>query len=530
MYDPVPANPAIPNGRADAILEKDDKPIRLKPSFLLPLAVVLFGLMFTFVFLTFNSSQKQIRSSSQETVRTVSSMFSIEIIESSSMLAAVSHALIQNKDIEAAFIAQDRSRLLSLSLPLFAELSKDHLITHFYFHDTDRINLLRVHKPERFGDRINRFTMIESESIGATSSGIELGLLGTFTIRHVAPWYDARQKLIGYLELGMEIDNVFESIEQLHNIDLYLFINKKYLNKNQWIEGMGMLGYDGDWDALDQYVVTNLSKGESLPSALTMQYKQNGIISQKEYRFDLDHRKHEAKYLPIEDKGKRNVGVLWMLIDIDNEITNSYEVTLLSSGVGITLGMILFFIFFRLVDGIELELKKHQRALRLVATNDGLTGIYNRRSFDIIIASEVDRTNRYKRELSLLIIDIDHFKRVNDNFGHMAGDTVLRKLSGKLAKQLRSNDYLARYGGEEFAIILPETSLNTAHILAERIRKAVGEQDYDLGNEQSAPITISIGIASFSSQAKTVDQLILNADSALYEAKETGRNRVCDFV
>ena len=261
MSDFVPANYPIHEGKTDALLRKEDESVRLKLSFLLPLSVVFLGLIVTFIFLTFDRTQKQISGSSSRTISSVNAMFNHNIMENSSMLDAVSTALVRNKDIESAFVAKDRSRLLSLSTPLFNELSKDNLITHFYYHDTERVNLLRVHKPGRFGDKINRFTMIESESIGSTSAGIELGVLGTFTLRHVAPWYDSNQELIGYIELGMEIDKIFESIEQFYNVDLYMFINKKYLNKGRWVEGMTMLGHGTNWDALNQYVVTNLGGG-----------------------------------------------------------------------------------------------------------------------------------------------------------------------------------------------------------------------------------------------------------------------------
>ncbi len=529
MNDSIPTQQAIHHERADTILEKEARPVRLKLSFLLPLAIVFFGLITTFVFLTFDRSQKHLARSTQQTLSAANSMFSLNILENSSMLEAVSHALVRNKAIEAALKAKDRSRLLSLSTPLFNELSKDHLITHFYYHGTDRVNLLRVHKPERFGDKINRFTMVESESIGSISSGIELGILGTFTLRHVMPWYDSNQKLIGYIELGMEIDSIFESIEQFYNVDLHMFINKKFLNKERWVEGMKMLGRKTGWDTLDQYVVTNLGEEETLPPEFLEQYEHAETILHEGFDFVLGKHEHQARFLPIDDKGKRNVGGMWLLIDIEDDIADSYKITLITSGISSVLGAILFVIFFRLVNGIESELEKHERALRHIATNDGLTGIYNRRSFDSIITNEFDRAKRYDRELTLLIIDIDHFKRVNDSFGHIAGDTVLRKIAEKLTGQLRTNDHLARYGGEEFAIILPETPLNIAHLVAERIRTSAGERDYKIDSGCSTPINLSIGISSFPTQAKTVEELILQADSALYKAKETGRNRVCDF-
>lgn len=524
-------NDLIPNtdSSSGSILKGDDQPIHLKISFLLPLGLVFIGLIFSFIYLTFNRSQQQIDMTADQAVSSIKTMFRHNILEDSSMLEAVTHALLRNKDVEAALKVRNRSRLLSLSAPLFNELSKEHLITHFYFHNLDRTNLLRVHKPERHGDKINRFTMLEAESLGAVSSGIELGVMGTFTLRHVSPWYDSDQKLIGYIELGMEIDSIFESIEQLYNTHLFMLIHKKHLNKKRWIEGMLMLGHKADWDALDQFVVTNLSVGQNLPEAFTANYASSETIAAGRFPMEFKGLKHEARVIPIEDKGKRDVGEMWILIDTDEEVGNVLKVTLIATAITITLGIILFILFFRLVTGIEDELTKHQQALRRIATNDGLTGIYNRRSFDALIAKEFERAERYGRELSLLIIDIDHFKQVNDTFGHVAGDDVLKELAGRLSSQLRSNDYLARYGGEEFVIILPEAPTKMAHLFAERIREDAGEREYQVGGDLTTEITLSIGVSSFPAPAVTLKELIHYADSALYEAKETGRNRVCVF-
>jgi len=514
----------------DVILNERDRPVHLKLSFLLPLGLVFCGLIISFVYLTYTRSQQQIEMSSAQAVASVTTMFRHNLLENSSMLEAVSHALLRNKDIEVALAARDRSKLLALSAPLFDELRKEHRITHFYYHDVDRTSLLRVHQPERFGDKINRVTMLESEAIGATSAGIELGILGTFTLRHVSPWYDSDQKLIGYIELGMEIDSVFESIEQLYNTHLYMLIDKKYLNKDRWIEGMHMLGRSADWDRLEHFVVTNLRAGQDLPESFVANYATPA--SKVEGGFDLGYKglQHRARVIPIEDKARRDVGKMWILIDTDQEVENGLKVTLIATAIAAVLGITLFVLFFRLVTGIESELSKHQQTLHQFATNDGLTGVYNRRSFDTIIEKELERARRYGRGLSLLIIDIDHFKGVNDTYGHVAGDDVLRELASRLASQLRSNDHLARYGGEEFAIILPETPLEMAQPLAERIRMHAASLAYHMSGDQSTELTLSIGASSFPDHATTVDELIQHADSALYQAKETGRDRVCVFT
>jgi len=307
----------------DSILKERDRPIHLKLSFLLPLGLVFCGLIFSFIYLTFNRSQQQINTSAEQMVSSVTSLFRHNVLENSSMLEAVSHALFRNKDIEAALIEKNRSRLLSLSTPLFNELSKEHLITHFYYHNVDRTNLLRVHKPERHSDKINRFTMLEAEALGSVSSGIELGPLGTFTLRNVTPWYDSNQNLIGYLELGMEIDSIFDSIERLYSTHLFMLIHKKHLNKSRWIEGMRMLGYEDDWDALDQFVVTNLRVGQKLPEEFSTNYATSDTRVAGEFELKFKGLRHKARVIPVEDKGKRDVGEMWILIDTNEEIEDS---------------------------------------------------------------------------------------------------------------------------------------------------------------------------------------------------------------
>jgi len=177
-----------------------------------------------------------------------------------------------------------------------------------------------------------------------------------------------------------------------------------------------------------------------------------------------------------------------------------------------------------------------QRILEL-GYQDGLTNAYNRRYFDERLSHEISRCSRNKTDLVCLFIDVDFFKNVNDNYGHQIGDAVLIRLVTLMSDQVRSSDIVARYGGEEFAIILPETGLQVAHEVAERIRQSVEDQKL-IFDDKTLSITVSIGMASLSqirhhsnTENKTlpdnVDQTLLRkADEALYQAKQTGRNQV----
>ncbi len=171
------------------------------------------------------------------------------------------------------------------------------------------------------------------------------------------------------------------------------------------------------------------------------------------------------------------------------------------------------------------ELSDANSRLERLAVTDGLTGIYNHRRFQEQLAAEVLRSGRSSRPLSVLMVDVDLFKRVNDSMGHPAGDELLRKLAAVLAQGLRATDMLARYGGEEFAVILPETPRSEATAVAERMRNAV-EQQLNNDSRWTQKVTVSIGVSTWPENGKTPQSLLIAADQALYVAKHQGRNQV----
>src|SRR5664279_2643346 len=163
--------------------------------------------------------------------------------------------------------------------------------------------------------------------------------------------------------------------------------------------------------------------------------------------------------------------------------------------------------------------------LGMLATTDGLTSLYNRRQFDVLARAEWARFQRYGRPLSLLILDIDKFKSINDQFGHDAGDLVLKAVADICKSTKRQPDLLARIGGEEFALLLPETDEAAAEIVAERFRTAIQDHPRILAAEK-IQVTVSIGVAGATLAMSGFEVLLKRADEALYEAKRTGRNRV----
>ncbi len=167
------------------------------------------------------------------------------------------------------------------------------------------------------------------------------------------------------------------------------------------------------------------------------------------------------------------------------------------------------------------QLEETNKELEALATTDGLTGLKNRRTFGVKLAEEHARAVRYHQPLSLLLLDVDHFKDYNDAFGHPAGDAVLRGVAGALGQTARDTDLAARYGGEEFAVILPFTEEAGAQVIAERVRAAIADSPWGM-----RPVTVSVGVGTLSLDTPTPDALLACADAALYQSKEAGRNRV----
>jgi len=179
---------------------------------------------------------------------------------------------------------------------------------------------------------------------------------------------------------------------------------------------------------------------------------------------------------------------------------------------------------YRFLEGGNLEAEYHEEIYRLTV-QDALTGAHNRRYLMEFLDRELARAQRFDRPLALAMFDIDHFKKINDQSGHLAGDLALRELTAMLKAVVRKDELLARYGGEEFAIVLPETTAAEAAIACERLRRSVEEHLF-IYQSLRIPVTVSVGVAVSTRDTPSPEDLIREADAKLYEAKRTGRNKV----
>jgi len=214
----------------------------------------------------------------------------------------------------------------------------------------------------------------------------------------------------------------------------------------------------------------------------------------------------------VMDVGSRNgtlVNEQWLM-----------EILPIRNGDRIRLGSVVL----KYLSGADIETAYHEE-LYQIAIQDGLTGLPNRRRFDDELATEVLRAKRHGRPLSLSIFDVDHFKEVNDTYGHPGGDAALCKIGKLLRARVRSGDLVARIGGEEFAVLMPETSVEGARVLAEQLRQSVANASVRL-REAELRVQVSVGCAELRGGDRTGADLYARCDACLYRAKQGGRNRV----
>jgi two-component system cell cycle response regulator len=184
---------------------------------------------------------------------------------------------------------------------------------------------------------------------------------------------------------------------------------------------------------------------------------------------------------------------------------------------------------------VRTQIRRHRYALELresvnntmaMAVTDDMTGLYNRRYFDRHLGVMLDKAQAQERDMALMILDIDHFKSVNDNHGHDVGDAVLREFAARLKRNIRGVDLACRFGGEEFVVLMPDTDFRQAEMVAERVRQSIAERGFEVGAARPLAVTVSAGVTLNESAADTPESLVKRADVALYRAKREGRNRV----
>ncbi|KGJ88397.1 diguanylate cyclase [Colwellia psychrerythraea] len=520
---------------SNGILKKSTDSSKFIHKLLIPFASLMIIILCSFtISLFYIISEEQsfsfIDNRATNTQITAENMYQNSLQSNVNATLAMLTMLRQDRKLAALFEKKDHTALYNHTEALYNDLFRHYQITHFYFTEPNRINLLRVHAPQKSGDRIDRVTTLNAQLSGAPEWGIELGVLGTITLRVVAPWQHAETgKLIGYIELGMELDHIFKSLNNIYDMEVAVIVFKEFLNEERWSSGMKLLNRDANWDQYSDVVIAGNNKAipqvmENYLKSIDHEHNTNVLnLKEKDHTYWLMN-------IPIVDVKQNEIAHAILLTDVSAEMQAIKQT---AKAVGITIfivGLILIILFYSLAKTVKIRISNEAQLLNQLASKDGLTLLYNRRAFNDFLAIEINRSKRFNHPISLIMIDVDHFKKINDNYGHPAGDTVLKVLSQRLIQESRQEDYVCRYGGEEFAVILPETPLHEASKFANRLIKIIESLPIEINKDDSKQvlkITVSIGLVSNLGDSCSSQQIICEADKALYQAKYEGRNRMC---
>jgi len=361
--------------------------ISLKKRIFLPLIVVSLVVAVTSIFFVDHLEEHQKNDVVVQQAESMQSHLQSALDSKAEVMAASLGFIVQDRVLVAALRAGDRQQLLKLATPVYQRLHAQYNITHFYFHNAQRVNLLRVHKPEKYGDTIDRFTTLGAEQSGALFSGIELGPLGTFTLRSVLPVWDSG-KLVGYMELGQEIDDLIQKTGAMFHVELLMFIDKHYLEQGAWEEGMRMLGRPFDWDTLAGKVLISQSLNDIPATALN---RVAAVSASEGISIGQDITLHGETYwagiIPVHDAGNRPVATLVMLRDMTQIIARLQAEMLLFSGVFAVMGLFVFVLFYLILGGTEQALSESEERFAKISesaqdaiiciNNDGNISFWN---------------------------------------------------------------------------------------------------------------------------------------------------------
>ena len=334
----------------------------LKARVLIPLTLALSVLLVLFISSLFWIQRKNIEQRVQDKLKSAEYFFYFQLENEAHMLSGIIETIMNDRVIQSGLNAKDRKALFSHTALLFKQLSTYHPITHLYFNDAQRINLLRVHQPDRYGDTIERFTTLKAERTGRIAYGLELGPLGTLTLRVVAPMIE-NGKRNGFVELGEEINHITAKLKKTLGVELIVYVHKKFLHRTDWEAGMKMLGRTADWDRFPDVVSVDQTLKvypEALTKFLSEDYHTNKI---SDADIVSQNRRYRCRILEIKDVQGLSVGDMVVMIDVTTQIADLHTSLKIIGFSCLILGGILFVLFSLFLGRVENQLAEAQQKI-----------------------------------------------------------------------------------------------------------------------------------------------------------------------
>jgi len=338
------------------------KKTQIKKHILLPISIVIAALLTASVVgmiqLHHNRIYKQHFTSLAETKK----LFQMELDKDAGSISSMIDFFKKDKNLQNLWFAKDRQALLDYTEPIFEDIRSKYRVTHFYFHDLDRVCFLRTHNPPRHGDYIKRHTMAGAARLGKPFYGIELGPFGTFTLRVVHPWH-IDGKLAGYIEIGEEIEHITAGLKNTLGCDLIFVIEKSFLDRAKWEEGLKMVGKTGNWDLFADFVIIDSTISKT-PLEIGEEMQQHHVEHEK-FTFEIStDRDYLGGFVPLYDAGDTEVGEIIVLNDITEALASGKAFLAVMLTISVVSGLLLCGFFYLYIGRIERKLADADEALR----------------------------------------------------------------------------------------------------------------------------------------------------------------------
>jgi signal transduction histidine kinase/CheY-like chemotaxis protein len=332
------------------------QPIRIRSRILIPLMIAITLLMGAFILVVFADQRRKDTDDIADDAKSVDALLQLQAANDVGMMTAMIHALMREKPMEAAMRSQDRAALLKLGSPILADMRALNKVTHFFFHRPDAVTLLRVHRPELFGDLDDRSTMREARRTGRLSFGAEEGASGTFTLRVVVPWF-SRGQLIGYIELGKEFDGGALNLQQVVGVNAFFTLDKKLLDRHEWEEAAIWQHHSVNWDQFPSVILLGQTT-DAMPASVADHFSEvSGLGSSTSWRIASEGRVLDALSVPFRDIRGRTVGEMVVVNDVTTAVAAAgRSIFLLAAfSIAVCAGLLAFFYVF--LGHVEHELR-----------------------------------------------------------------------------------------------------------------------------------------------------------------------------
>jgi len=455
---------------------------KFRKRILIPLLVALLLLLSGSVVYTYRLQKFDISKKVQTHLEEVKHIILAYLSGNSQELSDIINFVMRDRNIQDDWIAGDRDALLEHTQPVFEKFYREQKITHLYFIDLMGVCFLRAHKPEAFGDTINRYTLNRAMGGAISTGGTELGPFGTLTLRVVHPWWISGE-LKGYVEIGIDIELLVPRLEKIFDSRLLFTVDKSYLNREKWEEGLKFVGRTGDWNQFSEFVIANnMQGGLSLELSKHFQFH----ISQQEkdvFSVSTEDQKYGIGFIPLTDAGGRTIGDIIVLDDITKEESMLHLRLLTMISASAIIGVIMFGFFFLFVGRIERRLSESHHDLTKEIAERKRAEIALHGAHEKLEVRVQERTNDLKRANEQLMVELAERKKAEDEIRHLSQRllSVLEEERKGLARDLHDEFGQAltmlRFGLESLQGSLPEEFKDEKVKCDELIRTVAQQRD-----------------------------------------------------